>query len=1077
MKYRALKFCPACIFILILFVTSASFLNAQSRSRIVGTVTDAKTGEALVGVNVIVLDTYLGAATSSDGKFFIVNVPVGTYSVKASMIGYKTQIIKNVVVSSDRVTNLDFSLQSSVIQSNEVVVTAKSDHLHKEVSSTQIVADAKELSKSASVRSISSFLTRQAGVSTDNGFLSIRGGSPDQTGTIVNGLSFNNAAVGNAETSIPLSAIEQVSVLSGGYNAEYGNFRSGLINVTTKSGTKNGYHGTIDLSMDQSHVRRFGQSLHSAHNDLLAPYLDPSIAFTGGKNDKMQELGLSFDGWNKVSESYNKYRPANQHATPLDMYLLAAWTFMTEPDYNGLAKLGYSVPESQKQLFAQHSLKENGNDYNFDGGFGGPIPFVSKLLGGATFYISNNTSTKHYVEPVTLNKDMSSTTLLTMKTNLNKSMTLTLNGLWKREIGVSPIRPPWGDPPDAADRGGFMPLDNTKYYSHDPTYWYDAPFFPILNQTTTMTGLTFNHVINNSTYYQVTLNALTIKDYTPVGDNRDTSMITQFGPFPVDQMPYGKLQFAPSHHVDGFTYPGYDALPGITLFRFRSKEGDLYDNSKVYQYEAKFDIASQINESNYVKAGFEYNLINLDHNFWEKWNNNAYNTYEFNYHRKPSQTGFYVQDQINYHGIIANVGVRFDYYYGGGGLWPSKPFAEAVYTPQKVDTSLYSYLNSGSSYIWDIWRNYDKTHPGFLQPIKNFFTVSPRIGVSFPVTTNSKFYFNYGQFRSNPPYYSMYQFRYRYDKNGLYAMSNPNLDPPKTISYELGMAYNFYQSYILKISGYYKDVTGQHGTVTYQSSDNVLNYDSWANNEYQDIQGLEINIGKNDNSWITGWINFNYMLEKKGYTGKSIISDKNINNDQAGLYQGDESRSLPRPDINANITFHSPDHWGPQLGGIDLFGDWDLSFYGKWQAGGYFTWNPLGKLHVTDNMQWPDYFMIDMKLGRTIKIAGITTHFYLDVSNLFNMKVNMIGKGYAFSNDLDETNYLASLHLPMYNSPEFDALRKQAQSKGKAYYVAGNDKVGDLQSASKPYIDNPDFASFFMYGRPRDIWFGMKVDF
>jgi outer membrane cobalamin receptor len=73
----------------------------------------------------------------------------------------------------------------------------------------------------------------------ENGFISIRGGSADQTGTFVNGISYTNAAVGNAETSIPLSAIDQVSVLSGGFNAEYGNFRSGLINITTKTGAGN----------------------------------------------------------------------------------------------------------------------------------------------------------------------------------------------------------------------------------------------------------------------------------------------------------------------------------------------------------------------------------------------------------------------------------------------------------------------------------------------------------------------------------------------------------------------------------------------------------------------------------------------------------------------------------------------------------------------------------------------------------------------------------------------------------------------------------------------------------------------
>ncbi len=83
--------------------------------------------------------------------------------------------------------------------------------------------------------------------------------------------------------------------------------------------------------------------------------------------------------------------------------------------------------------------------------------------------------------------------------------------------------------------------------------------------------------------------------------------------------------------------------------------------------------------------------------------------------------------------------------------------------------------------------------------------------------------------------------------------------------------------------------------------------------------------------------------------------------------------------------------------------------------------------------------------------------------------------GYSFAGGIggqDFDNYMASLHLPMYNSPLYDALRTQFPG----LYVAGNDKVGDLQSSSKPYINNPD-NDFFIFGQPRDIWFGIRVDF
>lgn len=1063
---------------LLLLLLIVSTLQSQTRSRVIGTVTDSQTGEPLFGANVIVKTTYLGAATDLEGKFFIVNVPVGTYEIQASLIGYKTHVLQDVLVSADRVTQLDFVLQPTSIESDEVVVTAQRDVLHKEVTNTQMVATDKDISNSAGIREINAFLQKLPGVSEDNGFLTIRGGSADQVGAMVNGLSYNNAAVGNAETSIPLSAIEQVSLLSGGYQAEYGNFRSGLINITTKSGSKDGYHGTISISRDQSHMRRFGPSFTDPHNPLLVSYLDANVAFIGtidswADDPYKQEQHPRFRGWNYHADNFNRsLGEGEQQATPLDMYLFGAWMFMAEPDYEGLSELGYTVSNEQKKLFEQHKRDEEGYDVNIDAGFGGPIPFVGKYLGDATFYLSNKSTERNYIMPVTREKDKNYTTLLTVKSNPLSTLSVTINGLWKRQLGMSPIRPPWGDPPSSSDRGGFMQQDNIKWFSDDIVYFWDQPFFPQLDQTTLMGGITINHVLDNNTFYELTLSALDIQNSSLTGDTRDTTEVTRFGPIPVDEMPYGKWQFATEHRVSGYKFPSYDAL-GLTEYRFRGKEGDLYDNSNTTQYRAKFDIASQLNEHHYVKAGVEYNMINIDHKHWQKWNNNAYNTYEFNYNRKPSQTGLYIQDQISYEGLVANLGLRVDYYYGGGGDWPTgDPFAEDVFRPFPVDTSLYDYLETGGSYIWDRWEEYDVENPGFLKPIKNWLTVSPRLGISFPVTDKSKFYFNYGHFRSNPPYYSMYLFRYRYDKNGLYDMSNPNLEPPKTISYELGAAYNFYKSLIFKVSGYYKDVTGEHGEVTYQNATGTIDYERWSNNEYEDIQGVEVNISKSDNSWITGWINFNYMLRKQGLTGREIVSDITINNDQEGLYSGQESRFLPRPQLNANVTFRSPQDWGPELFGDNLLGNWYMTLFFDWRAGSYFTWNPLNELHVSNNLQFPDYYMVDLKLSKTFNIGGFQTTFFVDVSNVLNLKVSLLSRSYAYADDVDEQKYLSSLRLPMYDSPEYDVIRE----KNPGLYIAGNDEVGDLRSDDKPYINDPNY-SFWLFGQPRDIWFGLRVDF
>jgi outer membrane receptor protein involved in Fe transport len=1098
-------------YLLMVVITLCCVSNSfgQSKSRIIGTIKDAATGEALVGANITLIGTHLGASTDPNGKYFLIGVPVGTYKVKASMMGYREEIITGVVVSADRVSTVDFKLQSGDIQMGAVVVTANQDELHKEVSNTQIVVNSQQIIEAAGIREINTLLTQQPGVSESNGYITIRGGSADQVGTMVNGISYNNAGNGNAETSIPLSAIDQVSVLSGGFNAEYGNFRSGLINVTTKSGTKDGYHSTLSFQRNFAHLKRFGPDFYDAHNPILTPYLDASVAFTGNIDSNYSRnpyKGEQWGGWNQAAAAYNVGKTPDQMATPLDMYLLSSWLFMTVPDYEGLAKLGYTVSDQQKQLFAQHKMKEgDGVDKNFDGGFGGPLPLIGSALGDATFYISNNSSENYYVMPVVLPSEKKYTTLATIKMEPSSSTTLSLTGLWKVQQGVSRMNPAFPNQyPDASRDGGFMPINNVHTVANiDPLYWFDPAYFPILEEVTILSGLTINHVFSQSTFAELSLNYLNIRDHSPNGDNRDTSLVTSFGPFNVDEMPYGRWNVdARSHRVAGYSYLSYDWVTGgPTAFRWRGKEGDMHDNSTINQLRGKFDITSQMDEHNYVKAGIEYNNIHLDNAFWGKWGYQTKNVIEFNYNRTPSQTGIYLQDQVTYQGIIANLGLRGDYFYGGGGKWPSgDPWAVGAFSGVStagIDSTIYNYLSSGGSFIWDKIEQYDATHPGFLQPVKNFFTISPRLGLSFPVTENSKFYFNYGHFRSNPPYYSMFLIQYRLDnsKEGLNYMSNPNLEPPRTISYELGVAYNFISSYTLKVSGYYKDITGQNGKVSYQGASNApgltglpLTYDGWQNNNYQDIQGLELNLAKQDNSWLTGTVNFEYRFSKSGMTGISSIMQDTTGDVSANLYAGQETRALPQPELNVNLTFRLPHKEGNTSMLDDLLNDWSITLFSQWKAGDYIStsktsssgFNPLNLDHLTPFLQWPDYFMIDMKLNKAFTFAGLRSTFYVDVNNIFNLKVNQMNTLDCFYDQNDMIDYLKSLHLSEYKSSAYDGIRvadKTVNGKPKyGEYIGGDDKIGDVRSDAKPYINDPDY-SYWTFGQPREVWIGMRVEF
>ncbi len=120
MHYYKKILCHIIFLSMAFWLMSMGGVFAQNRSRIAGMIKDVDTREALPGVNIIIENTSLGAASNASGQYVIINVPVGTYRLRASMMGYEAKVFTNVMVSVDRITKLDFFLKSTVIQGSEV---------------------------------------------------------------------------------------------------------------------------------------------------------------------------------------------------------------------------------------------------------------------------------------------------------------------------------------------------------------------------------------------------------------------------------------------------------------------------------------------------------------------------------------------------------------------------------------------------------------------------------------------------------------------------------------------------------------------------------------------------------------------------------------------------------------------------------------------------------------------------------------------------------------------------------------------------------------------------------------------
>ena len=233
------------LFVLILF-TAPHFISAGTTGKLAGKITELNTGEGIPGINIIIENTLLGAASDTDGEYVINNIPPGEYVVVISGVGFQKKIFTDVKVASDFTTRLDTELSTQVIEIEAVVVQAEAPMIRKDLTSSKTTVDAGQI-KSLPVENISQILTLQAGVIKGaGGELHIRGGRSSEIAYTVNGVSVTNPYNNSRSVEISTNAIQELSVVSGTFNAEYGNALSGIVNTITKEASDS-YKGYLSF--------------------------------------------------------------------------------------------------------------------------------------------------------------------------------------------------------------------------------------------------------------------------------------------------------------------------------------------------------------------------------------------------------------------------------------------------------------------------------------------------------------------------------------------------------------------------------------------------------------------------------------------------------------------------------------------------------------------------------------------------------------------------------------------------------------------------------------------------------------
>lgn len=233
-------------FLVLILMMSYSYLFAGNTGKIAGRVIDQETKEAVIGVTVLIEGTSLGAATDVNGYYIINNVPPGTYTLSFSAVGYQKKRVANVKVSVDFTTKQNVELRSEAVSVDAVVVEAEAPLVRQDLTSSHTTVDASVI-EALPVESISQILSTQAGITMGSGGeLHIRGGRSSEIAYTINGVSIANPFDNSQMVSIATNAIQELSVVSGTFNAEYGNSLSGIVNTVTKEGGDK-YKGMISF--------------------------------------------------------------------------------------------------------------------------------------------------------------------------------------------------------------------------------------------------------------------------------------------------------------------------------------------------------------------------------------------------------------------------------------------------------------------------------------------------------------------------------------------------------------------------------------------------------------------------------------------------------------------------------------------------------------------------------------------------------------------------------------------------------------------------------------------------------------
>lgn len=972
---------------LILTFLFTTILFAGTTGKLAGKVTDNK-GNPIPFANITIMDgetLIAGIMTKENGSYFIINITPGVYDVYCMRGGFRTQKRTGVKISIDVTEMQNFKMPKQaieiegfdVVESKVEMIQPTKTQSGKTISSSDI--------EDIAVNQIEDMIAMTAGVTLTNGEIHVRGGRSNEMAYTVDGMSVSDPVDGGSALTIDTDAIANMDVMTGGLTAEYGNAQSGMVNIVTKSGSRD-YSGKFEIITDH-----LIDSPDNANNDVVkfaigGPVLSP---FVSSLRDKFTFYFNAVGSWN--DSRYKDYCNLNPYEDIVG--LVSSWSDYQQynpyegredfigfdlgdrhnNDYNANLKMKYIFNERQNFTFAVR-----GDKYEH-------LPFSHTWRYALEHYAKTSGEQRQYI--ATYDHTIGSQINIKVKASM-----------YEKSVVRSP-----------------RDIDRDDWFALGPESDFELYGDNILEETNGLYYLEGSDELLDNVVSSVDYNWA----YETLSDGSEIGV-----PFTRPGTVWGTYVDDSNQMVQFRTDIEYQAnethglKTGFEVIKHKIEKDRLFNPWDLSENRYNDYLQTCTPEESYAEGdsipgtGVLAPAGGMDYYSREDLlaATIAASGLTDGYEAEPWQGGLYIQDAMIWEGLIINAGIRCDVWYLGGdydiktasyhgsyleSIDPDDPMNEEHYKIEDPEQP-----GSGILIVPD-----PEIYPEFIEVYEKYmsaadyhetitdrfskpqFMISPRLGVSHPISERSVLHFVYNYQRQLPQMQYIFTTGRPQDvienPGASIIVGNPELDDQTTITYEAGLQYQLHEDYVMDITTYFKNIYNYVSTEEREDpADPTIKWNEYISKDYGSVRGIDLNISKFLSNFFSGSAAYSLTWANGNHSVTSTNNEESL-------------REFPlswdiRHNFNFNVTFKvgaGEEFYIPFTKTVLPLQDFSVNFLYNLASG--YPYTPIDEDDnpslETNSVTAPSTYSANMKFTKNFTFGkNMKLRFYANISNLFN---------------------------------------------------------------------------------------------